>query len=137
MDLRFRAMTPTDYGYVLDSWVGSLYDGRDDLKALTSKAGFAELAMCPHRRVLDRLDVIVCEVDGVLVGWVATSRKAVWYVYVAKAWRRRGVARALINRTCASTHELCACITRAWAHFAGAALVGPYRWEPKLWAAAL
>lgn len=128
-----RQMGPDDQGYVLRTWVDSLYHSREDLQAYTSLEGFQGLAMLPHRRALQRLDVLVLEVDGVLIGWVAYSRMALWYVYVAKPWRGKGLASRLV-RALPSTPQLVACVTPSWVQWAGHSLLGPWRWEPKLWA---
>ena len=98
--LTLRRATPDERPLVAASWFESYRRGGSspNVQFEVYKAGQGGLIT----RLIDRSEVWVATLPAVpdeVCGWVARVGPVVHYVYVKQAYRRLGIARALVNGT--------------------------------------
>lgn len=94
-----RPMRPDERAFVLDSWIRSYYDGSTSYLRWISKPAFCALYDDVCRKLTRDCQVMVEPAPGddeIIAGWACSEQGGLHYVYVREAYRRAGIASALI-----------------------------------------
>lgn len=98
MNLRFRPATPADLRFVAHSWFESYRrgGGAPQVRFDTYKAGQGALidrllAAAPTTVAFNPIE------PDEICGWMCGDRSTIHFVYVKQAYRRMGIARALVS----------------------------------------
>lgn len=128
--IEYREATGGELCYAHKTWSRSLYHERADYQHITER-GFADLWAAPLRSAIGRSRVLVAVIEDLCVGVIIFDGPRLWYVYVSKEYRRRGIGAELLRLALGDVTPLCACVTPSWEKWSRKPAL--WRWKPQLW----
>lgn len=90
-----------DMNFILATWLRSLYYGDTWYSDIDKNVFFTEYPRYIQALVKSSNTIVVALADDpdVIIGYACGTATIIHFVYVKKAWRRKGVARLLLNDT--------------------------------------
>lgn len=100
--MKFRQASYDDFPFIVNSWAASMADS--DLGRSVTQDVFKVEIRARINRLIESSHNVVLEDDGKIAGFICVNRdhpkfRILHFVYVAKAYRRRGVCAQLMHLT--------------------------------------